>query len=132
MYLQLKQTKQLVLESTGIVVESGINNAFPVLLVTSQSNNKTDLGYTVNFSIDIYYNSDITKQPIKQDNYYVDEVTFELFDIVTLPEGTTQVIQSEMIQLQLYNYLLGLPLVLPNGDISEEKLYQDWELINDN
>jgi hypothetical protein len=127
MYLQLKETKQLLLENTGVVVESGINNAIPILTITSQSNTLTDLGVVVNFTIEIY-NSLTAKltglQPIKIDNYSVREEIVASFD--TIPEGATSV--TELILYSLYSYLLELPLILPNGDISEEKLYKDWEL----
>jgi hypothetical protein len=130
MYLRLKENKQLNFPQNGIIIQSGINNASPVLLVTSQSNALTNEGIQVRFNTEIYYNLEAKingLHPIRTELFTVSEEVVSQFD--EIPEGANSV--TQLILFQIYSYLINIPLILPNGDISEEKLYKDWELIID-
>jgi hypothetical protein len=137
-YLQLQQGKSIRNPDNGVIITEGIPpEAKPVLFINNQVNTQSNTGISTKFYILMYWNLE-TKQGNLQP-FYVKEITaneevVNQFANIEIPEGTTTANISDITEIQLYTYLLNLPLVDNNGEVvlNEDNnpvlLFADWEL----
>jgi hypothetical protein len=129
LYLELNQDAILSLKN-GTKVQSGLLDALPIIVVSSFLTNRKDGVLLVNFGTETYYNleaKDSNKQPIMTEYYYVQHsVISSLVDIDVSGIETLNI--EKGIQSLIFNYLKSLPIILDNGDVTEDLLFADWTI----
>jgi hypothetical protein len=129
LYLELNQDAILSLKN-GTKVQSGLLDALPIIVVSSFLTNRKDGVLLVNFGTETYYNleaKDSNKQPIMTEYYYVQpSVISSLVDIDVSGIETLNI--EKGIQSLIFNYLKSLPIILDNGDVTEDLLFADWTI----
>jgi hypothetical protein len=137
-YLQLQQGKSIRNPDNGVIITEGIPpEAKPVLFINNQVNTSSNTGFSTSFFILMYWNLESRQNGLKEffsDFVKADEATVNQFANIEIPEGTTTANISDITEIQLYTYLLNLPLVDNNGEVvlNEDNnpvlLFADWEL----
>jgi hypothetical protein len=128
--LELNPNKSFSLDS-GAIIQSGTNEALPIIVVSRFLTNRySNNELRVSFSTETYYNIEVRnegKKAIQYNDYTVPNSV--LAQLVNMDVSGIDVLNIESgIQLMIFNYLKSLPVILPNGDITEDLLLADWTI----
>lgn len=129
-YLELNQNSSYLINNSDVIITSGVNNALPCLFISDLTFNRSVLGVNARFSGSIYYSLNAKnqdKQAISYEQYYVPEDIVEQLGLVDVSGiDTFNIIDN--IQLMLYQYLKTLKVIFPNGDITENFIFENWTI----
>jgi hypothetical protein len=143
MYLKLKDGKTFVNPNNGVLITHGSPiECDPILVINNQQNIQSATGYATRFYLLIYWNFEMLntdKQPFYVQEITASEESVNQFGTIPIPEGMTEVNIPNLILLQLYTYVLSIPLkeidpetglltdvIDENGDVVCQ--FKDWDL----
>ena len=128
--LELNQNSNYLISNSDVIITSGVNNALPCLLISDLIFSRSELGVNARFSGSIYYSLNAknqNKQAIFYEQYYVPEDIVEQLEIVDV-SGVNTFNIIDNISLMLCQYLKTLKVILPNGDITENFIFENWTI----
>jgi hypothetical protein len=129
-YLELNQNSSYLINNSDVIITSGVNNALPCLFISDLTFNRSALGVNARFSGSIYYSLNAKnqdKQAISYEQYYLPEdIVKQLGNVDVSGVNTFNIIDN--ISLMLCQYLKTLKVIFPNGDITENFIFENWTI----
>jgi hypothetical protein len=129
-YLELNQNSSYLINNSDVIITSGVNNALPCLFISDLTFNRSALGVNARFSGSIYYSLNAKnqdKQAISYEQYYLPEdIVKQLGNFDVSGVNTFNIIDN--ISLMLCQYLKTLKVIFPNGDITENFIFENWTI----